>query len=141
MASLSDIRQALATRITAGTGLRALPEARDQISPPVAVILPGQPVVVYGATMDGTFTVNLRVLIAISDAPPNEKVQRALDAYLGIGASAASGSSIAGAIMADPTLGGVVHFCEPISAGNYGRISYADVTFFGARLDCQIGAI
>lgn len=138
MASLSDIRTALANRITAGTGLRTLPEARDQISPPVAVILPGQPVVQYGVTMDGTFTVNLRVLIAISDAPPNEKVQRALDSYLGIGSVA---GSIAGAIMADPSLGGVVHYCEPISAGNYGRISYNDITFFGARVEVQIGAI
>ena len=138
IASLSDIRTALANRITTGTGLRTLPEARDQISPPVAIILPGQPVVTYGMTMDGTFTVNLRVLIAISDAPPNEKVQRALDSYLGIGSVA---GSIAGAIMADPTLGGVVHFCEPISAGNYGRISYNDITFFGARVEVQIGAV
>lgn len=138
MTSLSDIRVALGARIAAGTGLRVLPEARDQISPPVAVILPGSPVVQYGQTMDGTFIVNLRVLIAISDAPPNEKVQRALDAYLGIGNVA---GSIAGAIQADPTLGGVVHYAEAISAGNYGRISYNDITFFGARVEVQIGAI
>jgi hypothetical protein len=140
MASLSDIRAALANRIAAGTGLRVLPEAKDQISPPVAVILPGQPVVVYGATMDGAYVINLRVLIAISDAPPDEKVQRALDAYLGIGVSSGA-SSIAGAIMADPTLGGVVHFCEPLTVGNYGRISYNNITYFGARLECQIGTI
>lgn len=140
MASLSDIRAALGARITAGTGLRTLPEARDQISPPVAVILPGQPLVTYGNTLDGAFTVNLRVLIAISDAAPDEKVQRALDAYLGIG-TGNSASSIPGAIMADPTLGGVVHWCEPITVGNYGRISYADIGYFGARLEVQIGTI
>jgi hypothetical protein len=140
MASISDIRTALGARIAAGTGLRVLPEARDQISPPVAVILPGQPVVTYGATMDGAFTVNLRILVALSDAPPDEKVQRALDAYLGIGTNAGT-SSIAGAIQADPTLGGVVHFAEAISAGNYGRISYNDITYFGARIDVQIGTI
>lgn len=117
-----------------------LPEARDQISPPVAVILPGQPVVVYGDTLDGAFTVNLRVLIAISDAPPNEKVQRALDAYLGIGAGAGSGS-IAGAIQQDPSLGGVVHYAVAVSAGNYGRISYNDITYFGSRIDVRVGAI
>lgn len=140
MASLSDIRNALGARIAAGTGLRVLPEARDQISPPVAVIVPGQPVVTYGATMDGAFTVNLRVLIAISDAAPDEKVQRALDAYLGIGSNSGTGS-IAGAIQADPTLGGVVHFAEAVMAGNYGRISYNDVTYFGARIEVQIGVI
>lgn len=141
MASLADIRTALANRIAAGTGLRVLPEARDQVSPPVAVILPGQPLIVYGNTLDGAFSVNLRVLLIISDAPPNEKVQRALDAYLGIGASSTSASSIPAAIMADPSLGGAVHFAEPISVGNYGRISYNDVTYFGCRLEVQLGAI
>ena len=141
MADLSAIRTALANRINVGTGLRVLPEARDAISPPVAVILPGQPVIQYGATMDGAFVVNLRVLIAISDAAPNEKVQRALDAYLGIGTSPSVPSSIAGAIQLDPTLGGVVHFAEALTAGNYGRISYNDITFFGARIEVQIGAI
>jgi hypothetical protein len=140
VASLSDIRNALGTRIAAGTGLRVLPEARDMISPPVAVILPGQPIVTYGATLDGAFTVNLRVLIAISDAPPDEKVQRALDSYLGIGVNAGTGS-IAGAIQEDPTLGGVVHFAVPLSASNYGRISYNDITYFGARMEVQVGTI
>lgn len=140
MASLSDIRAALGARIAAGTGLRVLPEARDQISPPVAVVLAGQPIVSYADTLDGAFTVNLRVLIAISDAPPDEKVQRALDAYLGIGANAGTGS-IAGAIQEDPTLGGVVHYTEAISASNYGRISYNDITYFGARIDVRIGTI
>lgn len=140
MASLSDIRAALGARIAAGTGLRVLPEARDVISPPVAVVLAGQPIVQYGATMDGALTVNLRILIAISDAPPDEKVQRALDAYLGIGVGAGAGS-IAGALQEDPTLGGVVHYCVPLSASNYGRISYNDITYFGSRIDVQIGTI
>lgn len=140
MASLSAIRTALANQIGTLTGLRTLPEAKDQISPPVAVILPGQPVVTYGQTMDGAFIVNLRILIAISDAPPDEKVQRALDAYLGIGANAGT-SSIPAAIMADPTLGGVVHFAEPLTAGNYGQISYNGITYFGSRIEVSIGTI
>lgn len=138
MADLSQIRTALANQINAGTGLRVLPEAKDQVSPPVAVIIPGQPLVVYGATMDGAFTVNLRVLIVISDAAPDEKVQRALDAYLGIGGVA---GSVAGAIQQDPTLGGAVHFAEAVSAGNYGRILYGGIDYFGARVEVQIGAI
>ncbi len=140
MASLSAIRSALATQITAQTGLRTLPEARDVISPPVAVILPGQPLATYGGTMDGVLTINLRVLIAISDAPPNEKVQRALDAYLGIGVSSGT-SSIPAAIQSDPTLGGVVHFAIPMNASSYGRISYNDIIYFGSRLDVSIGTI
>lgn len=139
MADLATVRAALATRITAGTGLRTLPEARDQISPPVAVILPSQPVVTYGVTLDEAVTINLRVLLLISDAAPTEKVQRALDTYLGIGSGVAG--SVAGAIQQDPTLNGAVHFTVPIAAGNYGRIEYAGVVYFGARIDVQVGAI
>lgn len=139
MADIAAIRTALASRITA-TGLRALAEARDQVSPPVAIILPGQPFVVYGATLDGALTVNLRVLMLISDAAPEEKVQRALDAYLGIGRGV-SASSIPAAIMADPTLGGAVHFCEPLQISQYSRVEYNGIIYLGARLEVSIGAI
>lgn len=140
MADVSTIRAALASQITTVTGMRTLAEAKDQISPPVAVILPGQPFVQYGITMDGAFTVNLRVLVVISDAPPDEKVQRALDAYLGSGAGVTA-SSIANAIRQDPTLGGAVHFCEVLTVGGYNRLEYAGVPYFGARIEVQIGAI
>lgn len=141
MADLAAIRTALATRITAGTGLRTMAEARDQVTPPVAVILPAPAVVRYGDTIDGAFTVNLLVLLLISDAAPSEKVQRALDAYLGIGAHDSVPTSIAGAIQDDPTLGGVVHFALAVSASGYGRVDYGAVTYFGARIAVQAGAI
>lgn len=141
LADLAAIRSALADRITAGTGLRTLPEARDQVSPPVAVILPAPAVVQYGATVDGAFTVNLVVLLLISDAAPTEKVQRALDAYLGIGVHDSVPASIAGAIQDDPRLNGAVDFTIPVSASGYGRVDYAGVTYFGARIAVQVGAI
>ena len=140
MADIGTIRGALASRITAGTGLRTLPEARDLISPPVAVVLPGTPLVHYGDTLDGALTINLRVLMLISDAPPNEKVQRALDAYLGIGGGTTA-ASIPAALMADSTLSGAVQWAIPIAVSAYSRIDYAGVDYFGARLDVQIGAI
>lgn len=105
----------------------------------MGVVLPGQPLVTFGATVDGTMTINLTVLLIISDAQPSEKVQRALDSFLGIGAGETQ--SIAGAIMADTTLGGTVHFCVPMTVSNYGRIQYAGVDFFGARVNLQAGAI
>lgn len=140
MADLGTVRQAMANQITDQTGLSALAEARGSIQPPVVVILPGQPYVVYGATMDGTFTVNFKALVMVSEAAPDEKVQRALDAYLGIGAGTTS-DSIPAAIMADPSLGGAVHFCEPLSISSYGRVVYNGTTYFGARLDIQAGVI
>lgn len=140
MADVGSIRDALANQITNVTGLRSMAQARDQISPPVAVILPGSPLVRYGDTFEGALTVNLRVLLCISDAAPSEKVQRAIDAYLGIG-SGTTVSSIPAALMADPTLAGAVQWAIPVQISSYGRIEYAGETYFGGRLDVQIGAL
>jgi hypothetical protein len=137
---VAAVRTALASQIATVTGLRTMAEARDSVSPPVAVVLPGQPFVVYGATTDGACTVNLTVLVIVSDAAPSEKVQRALDGYLGIGKLAES-ASIPAAIMVDNTLGGVVHFCEPLTVTNYGMVQYSGVDYFGARLLVTIGSI
>lgn len=141
MADLTSIRSALAAQIgTHCSGLRTMPQARGSIQPPVAVILPASPLIpAYGQTLDGALAISLNILVIISDAAPDERVQRALDVYLGIGTG--ESVSIPNAIMADPTLSGVVHFCEPISAGSYGRISYAGEEYFGARITVSIGTI
>ena len=91
--------------------------------------------------MDGTVTVNLIVLIIISDAPPVEKTQRALDAYLGVDQDPAVGSSVPEAIEQDNRLGGLIHYIQAVTADNYGRVEYNGVTFFGARIKCLIGGI
>jgi hypothetical protein len=140
VADLTAIRVALANQIAAHcTGLRTMAEARDSISPPVAIVLPGNPLATFGSTMDGAVEFNLVILMIISDAATMERSQKMLDAYLGIGSGEVT--SIPNAIMADPSLGGAVHYCEPISVTNYNRIEYAGETYFGARLSCRIGAI
>lgn len=139
MADLTVIRNALAAQITAQTGLRTMPQARDQISPPVAVIIPREPVITYGDTMDGGLTVNLSAVLLLSDAAPSEKVQRALDSFLGLGTGETV--SIAGAVMADPSLGGVVHSTLPVSVSSYNRVVWSDVQYFGARVNFEIVTI
>lgn len=145
MADLNSIRNALAAQIAAQTGLRAVGQVKDQVSPPIALVLPGIPVVVYGDTMadqysmQGAVTLNLAVLLLLSHAPPTEKIQRALDAYLGIGAG--EPQSIPAAILFDQTLGGVVQWCIPTSVSTYGPFEYAAETYFGARINVQAGSI
>lgn len=137
---LVAVRNTLAERITAFTGLRADGQARDSVAPPCAVILPGQPFINYADTMDGALTVNLIVLLIISDAAPADATQRALDTYLGVGKSA-SAASVPAAIEQDNTLGGLIHFIQANTATNYGRIEYSGVTYFGARINCVLGGI
>jgi hypothetical protein len=144
MADLLAIRTALADQLTSITGLRTMADARDSISPPVAIVLPGQPFVKFGDTAQGpsfpgALTVNLIILVIISDAPTLERSQKALDMYLGIGEGPAE--SIPNAIMNDPSLGGVVDYCEPTTVTNYGRIEYAGQQYFGARCGVTIGTI
>ncbi len=138
MIDLHTCRNALAAQITAVTGLRAQAEVKDQVSPPVALVLPGNPLISYGDTTDGAATLSLVVLLLLSDAPPTEKVQRALDVYLGIGPG--EGESIAGAIMSDMSLGGTVEWCVPRQVTSYSRVEYGAVTYFGARINCEVGA-
>lgn len=136
---LTTIKAALASVITAGTGLRTDPQPRDSVSPPVAVIMDGSPLVVYGKTTDGAVDINLVVMLVLADSAPAEKAQRALSAYLGIGAGEAQ--SIPGCIAQDPTLGSVVAWCEPVSVSPPSRVEWAGVTCWAARLAVTVGAI
>src|SRR5215472_11063580 len=138
MADVTAIRNAIAAAITAGTGLRADGQAKDQVVPPVAVVLPANPFINYSATMDNTLNLSFVVLLIISDAAPVEKTQRALDTYLGVGSGQAA--SVADAIEADYNLAGTAHFVSVDSAGAYGRVDYAGQTYFGARLSLTVGA-
>lgn len=139
MADVTAVRNALAAQVNAHTGLRSYGQARDQAAVPCAVVLPASPLVTYGATMDGAATLNLSVIVLMTDGAPSEKVQRMLDSYLGIGAGETL--SVAQAIEADPTLGGTVHFAVPVSVTNYGRLAWAGVTYFGAKVNLQCGVI
>lgn len=141
MADLVAIRNALASSITAYTGLRADGQARDQVTPPCAVVLPREPLINYADTMDGTVTINLMVVLIISDAAPVDATQRALDTYLGVDSNPVVGSSVPEAIEEDNTLGGLVHYTQAVNAGSYGRVEYGGVTYFGARINVMIGAI
>jgi hypothetical protein len=138
---LTAVRNALADSITKYTGLRAEGQARDTVSPPCAVIIPGQPLINYADTMDGAVTVNLIVLLLISDAAPLEKTQRALDAYLGVDQDPAVALSVPEAIEQDNRLGGLIHYIQAVTVDNYGRVEYGGVTYFGARIRCLIGGI
>jgi hypothetical protein len=135
VADLTAIRNALAAQITAVAGLRAYGQAKDSVSPPAAVIIPGRPFMKYGVTMPPIRAADMRlvVLVVVSDSAPTDQTQQDLDAYLGIGTG--EPGSIALALQADPTLGGLVSDSYVDQISTYGRIDYAAVTYFGARLD------
>jgi hypothetical protein len=151
VADLVAIRNALAANITALTGLRADGQARDSITPPCAVVLPGNPYITYGVTMDGpvmggpvmgnAVNISLGVLVIIGEGAPVDATQRALDAYLGVGVHADVAASVPNAIESDPSLGGLIDFIQAQTVTQYGRIEYSGVTYFGARINVIAGGM
>lgn len=151
MADLAAIRNAIAANIAAATGLRADGLARDTVTVPCAVVLPGSPYITYGVTMDGpvmgglvmgsAVNISLSVLVLVSDGAPVDQTQQVLDAYLGVGQHADVTVSVPDAIEADAVLGGLVDFIQAQTVTQYGRIEYGGVTYFGARINVIAGGV
>lgn len=139
---LIAVRNALAAQITAGTGLRAYGQALDSPVPPCAMVVPGSPAVTYGTTMPGpgAVSIGLAVLIVLSDAPLAQQTQQALDRLLSTDPEHAPDSVVL-AVESDPTLGGTVEWCEPLTVTQYGRLEIGGLTVFGARLNLTAGTI
>lgn len=147
MATVAQVREALAKYIEDTTGLECKPRMPDQVNPPMAAIMPGAPFVTYGVTMSANLAalrqvnapveMNVAVLIITSKAGSTERAQLNIDAYLGLDADD-SVTSIPVALALDPTLGGMVEYAEPVSVTTYGQIEVAGQIYFGARLAIQI---
>jgi hypothetical protein len=158
VASLTAVRKALANQILTNTlPLLAAVEAEplDQIpNLPAALIFPGKPVAKYGVTMGEALPFlgspagrmmaatdfNLQVMIVVSQGSTIERVQGTLDQFLGFENIPGQTVSIPTAVALDPTLGGVVFYCEAMQVSSYGPIEYNGNSYFGARIDFTIGA-
>lgn len=148
--SIADVRTALATQITAKTGLKMFTEQPDQINPPCGAILPGTPYAKYGITLGQPSMnaplgnqipvpceLNLVVAVYAARSPSLQRAQQYVDTYLGFTPSAAQ-SSIAAAILSDPTLGGVVEYAEPIQVIAYGEVNIAGQDYFQGRISVAV---
>ena len=123
MATLTQIRAGLAARLATISGLNTHYVWPSTVTPPAAIILPrsGQ----YNLTIGGNDTLWSFDITIVVKLGQFEAGQDALDAYL----DSSGASSVAAAIRADPTLGGVaddvmrVEFVEyadrPMKGVNY----------------------
>jgi hypothetical protein len=148
--NITAVRTAFAAQIGALTvpALRSLPEPEDQINPPVGIVMPGRPYITYGTTLQGAtgflgqpvlgnqladVDFNLDYLIVVSHASTLERIEQNLDAWLGFEADA-SIVSVAAAVAADPTLGGVVSWCVATTADPPGPLEWNGPLMFGTRI-------
>jgi hypothetical protein len=151
VASISDIRTALASQVQAQTGLPCSQRMPDQVNPPQAVILPGAPYAKYGVTLGEHIAsglphaipvateYNLVVAVFVSRAPSLEDAQALVDTYLGFEPSDTV-VSIPVAIAEDPTLGGVVEWCECVQVHAYGDVEVAGQQYFQGRIVLSVSA-
>lgn len=149
MTDFDDVTTALATQIQTLTGLKMFPEMPDQINPPMGAILPGNPLAKYGITLgEGALfstnpvpvptDYNLVVGIFVSRAPSLQRAQKAVKEYLGMNAGA---SSVPRAILHDPTLGGIVEYCEPMTVTHFGEVNIAGQDYFQGRITVAISVV
>lgn len=131
MASVSQIREALAGQLTTNIpGLHAAPRL-VQVLTPAAIIEPDHGDT-HDASLDGQlYFFKVTVLVGLNDV---EAAQIALDTYLTPG----SGGSVQDAIETDPTLGGVVDDATVTGWRDYQTYDVADGQYLGVRFDVQV---
>lgn len=136
MASISAIRDGLRARLATIPGLYEYDIVPDDIVTPAAVVMPGEPLVVFDSTFArGSDEFNFLILLLVQFA--NERTaQDALDAYL----AGSGASSVKTVVEADQTLGGAVAYVTVTSAINYGAREYAGVQYLGVEFTVVVGS-
>lgn len=116
-ASISDVRNAIKTRLATISGLRANATEPASPNPPAAWPIPRAGTYHADQGDNVTFPWVVRVVVNPSDL---NRGQTALDAYL----SPTGTNSIKAALEADPSLGGVVDSLSVTGWTFYGRVEF-----------------
>lgn len=153
------VRTALAAQVNqlAYPALRTLPWPEDQINPPVGIVMPGRPYVNYASTLQGETgfgdvlgvpgtplsetNFNLDILIVLAHASTMERIAQNLDGWLGLQNESGTACSVAAAVLADVTLGGVVRWCIPTTADAPGPLQWSGPEAYGSRVHFQLSAL
>jgi hypothetical protein len=132
MATMTELRTGLATRLATITGLRTSPTLPDQPTPPQAVVYPER--VIYDQAFargsdDYTF-----VVIVIVGRIAERSAQTSLDRYC----ESSGATSIKAAIEGDPTLGGKALDCRVTEMRGQGSLDIGDATYLTAEFVVQV---
>lgn len=151
MASVREVREALASVIEESCGITCIPRMTEQIVPPMAAIFFGSPPVRYGVTMGGVTQSNplgkrvrvptelrLSVVVFVARANGLEDAQAEIDKYLGFDADEDAATSIPLAIEENSALGGIVEYAEPLVVQSYGDIVVAGQQYFHASITVDV---
>ena len=134
MASITDIRAGLATRLGTIPGLRTSTEMPDTITPPIAVVN------LENVSFDTTFargldTYNFIITVVVGRVG-ERSAQRLLDSFV----SSTGASSVKLAVELDRTLGGKCDTLRVTDMRNYGSVVIGEVTYLAAEFNVAVYA-
>lgn len=127
MATMTNLRTGLATRLATISGLRTSATLPDQPTPPQAVVYPDR--VTYDTAFGrGSDEYTFTVLVIVGRIA-ERTAQTSLDTYC----NPSGATSIKAAIEGDPTLGGNALDCRVTEMRGQGSLAVGDVTYLTAE--------
>jgi hypothetical protein len=127
MATMSELRAALAVRLATITGLRTSATLPDQPNPPQAVIYPER--VIYDTALGRGSDEYTFIVLVIVGRIAERSAQTSLDAYC----NPSGATSIKAAIEGESTLGGKAFDCRVTEMRGQGSLAVGDVTYLTAE--------
>jgi hypothetical protein len=127
MAEMSAIRTALASKIGTISGLRTAATVPDQVSPPIAVIIPER--VTYDEAYARGLVVYTFIVQVVVGKVSERSAQNRLDGFV----NSSGATSIKAAIEADKSLGGVVFDSRVTEMTSYTVVQIGDIAY----LSCE----
>lgn len=132
MASVVDLRTALAAALATVSGLRSSATVPDNPRPPIAVVIPERIEYDVNARRGADrYFFTITVLVGRAD---DRTAQNRLDGFI-VGAQ-----SIKTAVESDRTLGGKADTCRVTAMGNYASITVGDVLYLAASFTVEVVA-
>lgn len=134
--TVSALRDGIKARLATISGLRTYDTVPDDIATPAAVVMPGEPLIMYDATFrGGSDDYRFEVLLLVQFGS-ERAAQDALDGYL----ARDSAANIKTAIEGDGTLAGAAHWARVVSVGDYGLREYAGVRYLSCVFAIEVTA-
>lgn len=132
MASITELREGIATNLATISGLRTAATIPDSPNPPIAIVMFDR-VEYHQSYKNGlaNYSFSVQVIVARVD---ERNAQRYLDGYV----STTGASSVLLAIESDKTLGGKAFDCVVSEMSNYGSISVGENTYLAAEFQVQV---
>jgi len=134
MASITNIRSAIATNLGTISGLRTSAEVPDNPSPPIAMVNLDS-IEYHTAMQNGLNTLQFTVSVIVGRAAERE-AQRRLDAYI----SPAGASSVKAGVESDRTLSGECQDLVCTGVNSVGSITINDQTYLAAEFQVTVYA-